>query len=90
MQDDSLFIGVRVVRGADWAWGDQDGFEGLVGTVANPIFGKGNVICNGTVFVQWDTGGLANYRVGRFGAFDLRMFDTTAAGIFSALSSSCH
>ncbi len=26
-------VGVRVVRGPDWKWGDQDGGEGSVGTV---------------------------------------------------------
>ena len=26
-------IGVRVVRGPAWSWGDQDGGEGYVGTV---------------------------------------------------------
>ena len=26
-------VGLRVVRGPDWSWGDQDGGEGHVGTV---------------------------------------------------------
>jgi len=26
-------VGLRVVRGPDWKWGDQDGGEGSVGTV---------------------------------------------------------
>jgi len=26
-------VGVRVVRGPDWKWGDQDGGEGNAGTV---------------------------------------------------------
>ena len=26
-------VGLRVVRGPDWEWGDQDGGEGHVGTV---------------------------------------------------------
>ena len=26
-------VGLRVVRGPDWKWGDQDGGEGCVGTV---------------------------------------------------------
>ena len=26
-------IGLRVVRGPDWQWGDQDGGEGCLGTI---------------------------------------------------------
>ena len=29
-------VGMRVVRGMDWKWGQQDGGEGGVGTVAAP------------------------------------------------------
>ena len=28
-----LCVGLRVVRGPNWSWGDQDGGEGHVGTV---------------------------------------------------------
>ena len=31
----SPFEGLRVVRGPDWKWGDQDGGEGCVGTVVS-------------------------------------------------------
>ena len=31
-----MFYGVRVVRGPNWKWGDQDGGEGHVGTVIVP------------------------------------------------------
>ena len=31
--------GLRVVRGPDWKWGDQDGGEGSVGTVIGIIGG---------------------------------------------------
>ena len=31
-----MFYGVRVVRGPDWTWGDQDDGEGNLGTVVPP------------------------------------------------------
>ena len=34
-------LGLRVVRGPDWEWGDQDGGEGFVGTVAGLEEGGG-------------------------------------------------
>jgi hypothetical protein len=89
MQNKNLFSGTRVVRGADWVWGDQDGFEGLAGTVVKLDFGANKVIFDGTVFVQWDTGNLANYRIGRNSAYDLRLFDTSAAGRIFAFFSRC-
>ena len=48
-QLESLFTrGVRVVRGADWNYGNQDGGVGGVGTVTSPL----NLF--GTVGVNWD------------------------------------
>ena len=32
----AMFYGVRVVRGPDWTWGDQDDGEGNLGTVVPP------------------------------------------------------
>ena len=62
-------IGLRVVRGTDWEWGDQDGGEGFVGTVAGLEEGGGGVI------VQWDMGQRCRYRCGRDNKFDLRILD---------------
>ena len=47
-------IGLRVVRGPDWMWGDQDGGEGNVGTVVQ--LGGNNGIPDETVLVYWDSG----------------------------------
>ena len=80
MQDFNMLLGAWVVRGIDWSWGDQDGSVGFVGTVVKPDSGGNDIIYDGTVFVQWDMGRLANYRVGRNNAFDLRLFETAAAG----------
>ncbi|CAK9072411.1 E3 ubiquitin-protein ligase MIB1 (DAPK-interacting protein 1) (DIP-1) (Mind bomb homolog 1) (RING-type E3 ubiquitin transferase MIB1) [Durusdinium trenchii] len=58
----SCIAGVRVRRGPDWSWGDQDG-GGLGTTRADPD--------PGWVKVTWDNGGTNSYRVGRGGHYDL-------------------
>jgi E3 ubiquitin-protein ligase mind-bomb len=77
---DVIKSGIRVVRGIDWEWGDQDGGEGHVGTIAE-VGGRG---CSknpaGTVVVMWDSGVRANYRVGYGCKDDLRVLDNAAAG----------
>jgi len=74
-------LGLRVVRGTNWQWGEQDGGEGHVGTVVKPGMQSCDVVVSNTVFVLWDSGQLANYRVGRDTAYDLRQFDNAAAGL---------
>ena len=63
--------GLRVIRGPDWRWGDQDGGEGGVGTVIH--IGGRTVAAGeadptpspeGTVVLQWDNGRRTNYRIG--------------------------
>lgn len=73
-------LGVRVVRGPDWQWGNQDGGEGFVGTVIKIGRPKSSVSPEDTVVVIWDTGGETNYRVGYQGAYDLRLLDNATAG----------
>ena len=74
-------LGIRVVRGPDWIWEEQDGGEGHVGTVIKP-FNQPDwpAVQSGTVFVQWDHGRTGNYRVGSDGAHDLRVLDSAPAG----------
>ena len=67
-------LGVRVVRGPDWEWGDQDGGEGFVGTVAGLVEGGDQVV------VQWDMGNRCMYRCGADGKFDLRVLDSGQTG----------
>ena len=67
--------GVRVLRGRDWAGGEEDGGEGHLGTVrASPG--------DGVVHVLWDTGQQSTCRAGgqRDDKFDLRVFDTATVG----------
>ena len=67
-------LGLRLVRGPDWCWGDQDGGEGCVGTVVE--VGVGGIFA----MVQWDAGTRALYRCGDDDKFDLRVFDAAPAG----------
>ena len=71
-----LALGVRVVRGPDWEWEDQDGGEGHVGTVAGLEEGGGAVV------VQWDTGMKCRYRCGEQNKCDLRILDNAQAGTY--------
>ena len=76
-------LGLRVVRGPDWEWGDQDGGEGFVGTVAGVEEGSKEVV------VQWDVGQRCRYRCGQDGKFDLRVLDSGPSGRFRPFSSYC-
>lgn len=66
-------IGTRIVRGADWKWGDQDG----------PPPGEGRIISevgdDGWVRVEWDNGATNSYRMGKEGQYDLRLADSSSA-----------
>ena len=55
VQSMPLMPGIRVVRGPDWKWGDQDGGEGHLGTVVE-------IVSKTEVVVQWDHGTRTNYR----------------------------
>ena len=70
-------VGLRVVRGPDWMWGNQDGGEGNVGTVVH--LGH-DIFEDKTVLVYWDSGTQANYRAGLYGKFDLRVLDSAPTG----------
>ena len=73
-------VGLRVVRGPDWKWGDQDDGEGHIGTVVG-IFKPGSTIApDKTVAVQWDSGYIDVYSVGYQGVYDLRLYDNAAIG----------
>ena len=83
-----LLPGVRVVRGPDWEWGDQDGGEGHVGTVVEvgePSVGGGGR----AVVVQWDCGAerACNYRCGLERKYDLRVLDSAPTGSHSDITS---
>eukprot|EP01084_Bolivina_argentea_P212279 360866_1 len=74
---ESIYIGDRVVRGSDWKWGDQDGGNGLEGTVRglrqwHPQDAR-NITTEAVVL--WDHGLYGNYRFGYKSAFDLKVID---------------
>ena len=69
--------GLRVVRGPDWKWGDQDGGEGCLGTVID----AGEEMAAGrAVVVLWDNGNRSNYRCGVDNSYDLKVYDSAPAG----------
>ena len=76
-------VGLRVVRGPDWGWGDQDGGEGHVGTVVEvreePASEEQGVPLR-SVTVQWDCGERGSYRCGLEGKYDLRVLDSAPTG----------
>lgn len=57
--------GLRVVRGRDWKWENQDGGAGGVGTIDQ---GESN---EGWIKVKWDKGSTYYYRIGGEGKYDL-------------------
>ena len=59
-------VGLRVVRGPDWNWGEQDGGEGRQGKVTEI-----DTEDEGWATVLWDAGKECNYRIGAQGAHDL-------------------
>ena len=73
-------VGLRVVRGPDWKWGNQDDGEGHVGTVVEIGKPGSSTSPDKTVVVQWDSGSRTNYRVGYQGAYDLRILDNAPIG----------
>ncbi|XP_072035840.1 E3 ubiquitin-protein ligase MIB2-like [Amphiura filiformis] len=74
-----MFYGVRVVRGPDWEWGDQDDGEGHLGTVVPPR--TQDVNKTDVIWIRWDSGKLANYRAGKRGKHDLRLYDNAQIGV---------
>ncbi len=70
--------GTRVVRGPDWAYENQDGGEGHVGTVVSKEFD--HHLRSGEVAVLWDDGREGVYRAGKDGAHDLRLLDNATVG----------
>ncbi|XP_013416937.1 uncharacterized protein LOC106178346 [Lingula anatina] len=70
-------VGVRVKRGPDWRYGDQDGGNGTIGIVVK-------VEENGKVKVRWPNRKNCIYRFGYDGKFDLTIVeDEVAAGMAS-------
>ncbi|XP_054857616.1 E3 ubiquitin-protein ligase MIB2 isoform X2 [Eublepharis macularius] len=77
----SMQVGMRVVRGLDWKWGNQDNGEGNVGTVVEIGRQGSPTTPDKTVVVQWDQGTRTNYRTGFQGAYDLLLYDNAQIGV---------
>ena len=73
-------VGLRVVRGPDWKWTNQDDGEGHVGTVVEIGKAGSTTSPDKTVVVQWDSGTRTNYRTGYQGAHDLALYDNAVVG----------
>uniref|UniRef100_A0A4W5KIA0 E3 ubiquitin-protein ligase MIB2 n=1 Tax=Hucho hucho TaxID=62062 RepID=A0A4W5KIA0_9TELE len=74
-------VGMRVVRGLDWKWGNQDDSEGHVGTVVEIGRQGSTTTPDKTVVVQWDSGTRTNYRTGYQGSYDLLLYDNAQIGV---------
>uniref|UniRef100_A0A8C8LPW2 E3 ubiquitin-protein ligase MIB2 n=1 Tax=Oncorhynchus tshawytscha TaxID=74940 RepID=A0A8C8LPW2_ONCTS len=79
--DSSMEVGMRVVRGLDWKWGNQDDSEGHLGTVVEIGRQGSTTTPDKTVVVQWDSGTRTNYRTGYQGSYDLLLYDNAQIGV---------
>eukprot|EP00057_Strongylocentrotus_purpuratus_P015389 XP_011669863.1 PREDICTED: E3 ubiquitin-protein ligase MIB2-like [Strongylocentrotus purpuratus] len=71
--------GIRVIRGPDWTYKNQDGGKGFAGTVLRLHDERQPHAPKLSVLVQWDNGDKGLYRAGYDQAFDLRIIDTANA-----------
>uniref|UniRef100_A0AAZ3SGK5 E3 ubiquitin-protein ligase MIB2 n=1 Tax=Oncorhynchus tshawytscha TaxID=74940 RepID=A0AAZ3SGK5_ONCTS len=78
---DYMEVGMRVVRGLDWKWGNQDDSEGHLGTVVEIGRQGSTTTPDKTVVVQWDSGTRTNYRTGYQGSYDLLLYDNAQIGV---------
>lgn len=69
-----MSVGVRVVRGPDWNYGDKDGGEGHVGSIIA-------VSQDNSCDVVWDNGREMKCNIGKGGKRDLRVVDNAPAGV---------
>ncbi|EDW63696.1 E3 ubiquitin-protein ligase MIB2 [Drosophila virilis] len=77
----SIPPGVRVVRGPNWIWSNQDDGEGHVGTVCEIGRCGSTHSPENTVVVNWDSGHRTNYRVGYQNQYDLIIVDNAQVGV---------
>ena len=73
----SLRKGMRIQRGKDWKWGDQDGGTECLGTVVGWAAEVG--ASDNWVKIRWDNNRLNNYRWGAEGAYDLEIVPVLAS-----------
>lgn len=66
--EDLAVDSLRVMRGKDWDWEEQDGGAGKAGTIVNAKKG------HGWVTVKWDAGRQDGYRIGYDNKYDLYIY----------------
>ncbi|XP_070574612.1 uncharacterized protein [Ptychodera flava] len=71
---EDIKVGVRVQRGKDWKWDNQDGGPSNIGFVYRVHTGAKK----GLVQVRWPSGVKADYRFGYEGSYDLRVIGSGA------------
>ncbi|XP_035915376.1 E3 ubiquitin-protein ligase MIB2 [Anopheles stephensi] len=76
-----LAAGIRVARGPDWIWHEQDDGEGHVGTLCEIGRSGSTHSPDKTVVVNWDSGHRTNYRVGYHKQYDLIVIDNAQIGV---------
>ncbi|XP_053675177.1 E3 ubiquitin-protein ligase MIB2 [Anopheles nili] len=76
-----LAPGIRVARGPDWIWHEQDDGEGHVGTLCEIGRSGSTHSPDKTVVVNWDSGHRTNYRVGYHKQYDLIVIDNAQIGV---------
>uniref|UniRef100_A0A673B0W2 Mindbomb E3 ubiquitin protein ligase 2 n=1 Tax=Sphaeramia orbicularis TaxID=375764 RepID=A0A673B0W2_9TELE len=76
-----IFQGVKVVRGPDWDWGNQDGGEGKVGKVVD-IRGWDTESGRSVASVTWSNGTTNVYRMGHKGKVDLKYVSDGQGGFY--------
>ncbi|CAB1336387.1 unnamed protein product, partial [Coregonus sp. 'balchen'] len=76
-----IFQGVKVVRGPDWDWGNQDGGEGKVGKVVD-IRGWDTESGRSVASVTWSNGTTNVYRLGHKGKVDLKYVSDVQGGFY--------
>ncbi|KAG7261702.1 hypothetical protein CRUP_008032, partial [Coryphaenoides rupestris] len=76
-----IFQGVKVVRGPDWDWGNQDGGEGKVGKVVD-IRGWDTESGRSVASVTWTNGTTNVYRMGHKGKVDLKYISDVQGGFY--------
>ncbi|GAA6108319.1 E3 ubiquitin-protein ligase MIB2 isoform X3 [Tachysurus ichikawai] len=76
-----IFQGVKVVRGPDWDWGNQDGGEGKIGKVVD-IRGWDQESGRSVASVTWSNGTTNVYRMGHKGKVDLKYVSDGQGGFY--------
>ena len=70
-------IALRVIRGPDWHYGEEDGGDGCAGSVVAIKDGEED---KNTAIVIWDNGNGGDYRCGVAGKYDLRVLESSPSG----------